>query len=239
MESVKEGSSSVDYSHYTDQALDRLEGQLERRKNCIESPLSSWTVVHETDSWGETLTKIALAVFTLGASMGIPTFLEFLFHKPDQKALAEINAKIEAISTARTQKAIDLAEKNNAKAGEGPKVERPAPFDMGAARAKRIKHQVEKDALKGIDTQEFKKQIMALGKDDLSASMITAYIQSASSLENAIELVEASGLLTEAQLEELERTFGEATAPKISNELCLHYGPDEGQKIFARDYQAA
>ncbi|MCP5504523.1 MAG: hypothetical protein H7A41_05145 [Chlamydiales bacterium] len=239
MESVKEGSSSVDYSHYTDQALDRLEGQLERRKNCIESPLSSWTVVHETDSWGETLTKIALAVFTLGASMGIPTFLEFLFHKPDQNALAEINAKIEAISTARTQKAIDRAEENNAKAGEGRKVERPAPFDMGAARAKRIKQQVEKDALKGIDSREFKKQIMALGQDDLSASMITAYIQSASSLGNAIELVEASGSLTGAQLKELERILGEATSPKIFNELCLHYGPDEAQIIFARDYQAA
>lgn len=107
MESVKQGSTSVDYSKFSDQELVKLEGKLERQKNSIENPLSSWMVVHKTDSMSETIAKVFLAVITLGLSIGIPTLLEFLFHKPDEKQLNEIQSEINEVATIQLQRFLE------------------------------------------------------------------------------------------------------------------------------------
>ncbi|QVL56901.1 MAG: hypothetical protein KFB93_05815 [Simkaniaceae bacterium] len=247
MESVKQGSSSVDYSQCSDQTLVQREGQLERQKNRIENPLSSWTVVHETDSWLETIGKVALQVITLRASVGIPRLLEYFFHKPDKNELHEIQSEINAVATEKLSRVLERQETtpntpaNSAPVSESPKVKPAAPIDIDAARAKKMRGQIERDALRGINSVDFQEKIQAVVKDDVSASMITAYIQGASSIDNAIDTVSVTRILNPSQLKEVEKIVDEATSPRIITEfgiLVEQYGLEFAQKVFPPNQSA-
>lgn len=238
MESIKQGSTSVDYSKFSDQVLADREGKLERQKNSIENPLSSWTIVHKTDSMSETVVKIALAVITLGLSMGIPTLLEFLFHEVDKEALNKVDSEINAVYLVRLQRSIDSAGKTNQASSSSPTQlnELPKPsFDRVEARAKMVRRQIDKGVLSGINSQDFKKLLMPIVKDDILASMITALILGAPSIQVAIDIVEASKALNKEQLKDVEKVLDKVTAPKFDSEfaeLVEHHGLDFARRVF-------
>lgn len=242
MESIKEGSTPVDYSKFSDQELAQKQGKLERQKNSIENPLSSWTVVHKTDSMSETIAKVFLAVITLGLSVGIPTLLEFLFHKPDEKQLNEVQSEINEVATIQLQRYLEQNQTDSSttanpapEVSESPKVERSAPIDIDAVRAKRMRRGIEKEALKEINSREFKEQIMTVVKDDVSASMVTSYILGASSIDDAMETVRATRSLSESQLHEVEKILDKATSARIITEfgfLVQAHGLEFAQKVF-------
>lgn len=212
MESVKEGSTAVDYSKFSDQELAQKQGKLERQKNSIENPLSSWTVVHETDSMSETIAKVFLAVITLGLSVGIPTLLEFLFHKPDEKQLNEVQSEINEVATIQLQRFLEKNQTDSCtptqaepEVRESPKVERSAPFDRDAALARKETRELERTALKQLSSPAFKQNLMSIVDNEITVSMVISWVESAPSIEDGIDRVRVSGALNKGQLARLEK----------------------------------